>query len=278
MYYIHAHQFKEMANFWNDLWHGAGCPPRGVLHQIKRSAKSRYRYEVRRLLRREHFIRREKLAASIIIVSSDPERFWKLVHRTNIYLSQLLQVLLLMGCVVLIKFHNCSLLNYRIFSTHRTQSRDSMLSSLSATLSATDLNGVIVSEECIDNAFARLKRGKSDGTSTCSKHLCQLFIVPLHFYLLLVLVPIPKGNEDPTISDNYRPISLAPALSKALEWCILLQFPQYFAESGLQFGFKAKMSTTLCFGAVKNVLAHYMHERSSHFACFLDASKALILV
>ena len=38
---IHARRFKQMANFWNDFWREAGCPSRGVLHQIKRSAKSR---------------------------------------------------------------------------------------------------------------------------------------------------------------------------------------------------------------------------------------------
>lgn len=58
-----------------------------------------------------------------------------------------------------------------ILNTQESQGRDSMLSSLLATLSAADLNGVKVSEECIDNAFAHLKSGKSDGTSTFSDHL-----------------------------------------------------------------------------------------------------------
>jgi len=31
-----------------------------------------------------------------------------------------------------------------------------------------------------------------------------------------ILVPIPKGNKDPSVSDNYRPIALASTLSKAL--------------------------------------------------------------
>ena len=36
-----------------------------------------------------------------------------------------------------------------------------------------------------------------------------------------LLVPIPKGNKDPTLSDNYRLVALAPTLSKAVYWCIL---------------------------------------------------------
>ena len=48
--------------------------------------------------------------------------------------------------------------------------------------------------------------------------------------------------------------------------------------SGLQFGFKQKMSTTFCTGAVKNIVSRYLHENSAIFACFLDASKAFDLV
>ena len=86
------------------------------------------------------------------------------------------------------------------------------------------------------------------------------------------------GNKDFSSSDNYRPIALAPTLSKALEWCILLSYPDHLLTSGLQFGFKEKMSTTLCTGAVKNIVSCYMHENSAVYACFLDASKAFDLV
>ena len=93
-----------------------------------------------------------------------------------------------------------------------------------------------------------------------------------------LLVPIPKSDKDPANSDSYRPIALAPTLSKALEWCILLLHPTSFTTSGLQFGFKAKMSTTLCTGALRAVSSRYLHEGSPVFATFLDASKAFDLV
>ena len=92
------------------------------------------------------------------------------------------------------------------------------------------------------------------------------------------LKPIPKPHKDPTSSENYRPIALAPILSKILEWCILLEFSDSFATFSLQFGFKSSMSTTLCTGLVKNVVAHSMSRGSPVFACLLDASKAFDLV
>ena len=58
----------------------------------------------------------------------------------------------------------------------------------------------------------------------------------------------------------------------------MLEFSDSFATSSLQFGFKSSMSTTLCTGLVKNVVAHYMSRGSPVFACLLDASKAFDLV
>lgn len=96
-----------------------------------------------------------------------------------------------------------------------------------------------MSSSCVRSAFKLLKPHKADGTSLLSDHLIfalpaiERFVADLFTCILrhgympaalrdCILVPIPKGNKDPTSSDNYRPVALAPALSKALEWSILL--------------------------------------------------------
>ena len=89
-----------------------------------------------------------------------------------------------------------------------------------------------------------------------------------------VLVPIPKPGKNPSSSDSYCPIAMASTLSKILEWCILLEFPQFFVTSDLQFGLKNNSSTTLCTGVLKHVVAKYIYNGSSVFACFLSGSKA----
>ena len=76
-----------------------------------------------------------------------------------------------------------------------------------------------------------------------------------------ILVPISKANKDSSNSDNYRPISLAPTLSKALEWCILLLFflhlwasirfqqrcPQHSARARLKMSYRGTcMKVHLC--------------------------------
>jgi hypothetical protein len=182
-----------------------------------------------------------------------------------------------------------------VLNSHDCRERDSLLSSLASSLCSQDLALSVVTEECVIDAFSHLKLGKGDGTPLSSDHwahalpalsstLAALFTAILrHGYMpeLLrncVLVPIPKSNKDPALSDSYRPIALASTLSKALEWCILLSYPQSFLTSGLQFGFKKNMSTSLCTGTLKNIVSKYIHGGSPVFACFLDASKAFDLV
>ena len=89
-----------------------------------------------------------------------------------------------------------------------------------------------------------------------------------------ILQPIPKPGKDPSNSDNYRPIALAPTLSNVFELCILNEYRAAFATSTLQFGFKQDFSTDLCTGLIKNVISRYCNNGSTVHGCFLDASKA----
>ena len=73
---------------------------------------------------------------------------------------------------------------------------------------------------------------------------------------------------------RLRKFSLAPNLSKALEWAILLTYTRHFTTSDLQFGYKKGESPTLFISLIKNVVARFVHNCSLVFGCFLDASKA----
>ena len=53
-----------------------------------------------------------------------------------------------------------------------------------------------------------------------------------------LIVPIPKGQKDPPVSNNYRSIALAPSLSKILEWVILSQFPECFLTGTCSLGLR----------------------------------------
>jgi len=86
----------------------------------------------------------------------------------------------------------------------------------------------------------------------------------------------PRNESIPQSVPRFTvgPVALAPTLSKAVEWCILLNYSGYFTTSALQFGFKRQLSTTLCTGLIKNVVSKFVDAGSQVYGCFLDASKA----
>ena len=58
-----CNRLKQTANFWHKIWEDAGDPSSGVLFQIKRYTKTRYKYEVRRLKRRQNVLLQDKFAS-----------------------------------------------------------------------------------------------------------------------------------------------------------------------------------------------------------------------
>ena len=63
------------------IWNEAGCPKSGVLSQIKKTTKSRYKYWVRRLKRRQNILLQKKLA--LLFRRKSKKGFWSEVRRLN---------------------------------------------------------------------------------------------------------------------------------------------------------------------------------------------------
>ena len=74
--------FKDKSILWNKIWREAGCPSVGILSQLRKRAKSRYKYAVRRLIRNQDLIRRKRMAEAM--VSDSSRDFWHEVNRCKI--------------------------------------------------------------------------------------------------------------------------------------------------------------------------------------------------
>ena len=72
---------KSQANFWHRVSKEAGCPYSRVIFGIKCQSQSRFKYEVRRLKRREKHLHHKKLAAAL--GSKDSNTFWAQVRQIN---------------------------------------------------------------------------------------------------------------------------------------------------------------------------------------------------
>ena len=73
--------FKKTANLWYKIWEEAGCPTSGVLFQIKKNTKTRYKYEVRRLKRRQNVMLQKKLA--LLCGRKNKKRFSSRIRQLN---------------------------------------------------------------------------------------------------------------------------------------------------------------------------------------------------
>lgn len=246
---------------------------------------------MRRLKRQRNHLIRERLGTAL--AESSYSDFWKEVRKINKANKGHAQT-----ASQIDGFFNDKVISQNFATKIRTilNSEKSIdghndLANLVESLSVDDLKSTFVSPGVVSEAFSRIKPGKSDGSDLFSNHytcaapvltsfLSNMFTIMLrHGYIPkclrdCVLQPIPKPGKDPSDSENYRAIALAPILSKVFEWCLLLDNKSAFSTSSLQFGFKQGLSTDLCTGLVKNVIARYTFNETDVYGCFLDASKA----
>ena len=253
---------------------------------IKRSAKRRYKYEVRHLKRRQQYLLRDRLACSFAMKEKD--RFWsgvKKVNKPNTSLSSIVDSVTGTDNIA-------NLFASKFGALKHPSSRNSILDSIQCSLTDSHLRSILITPEQVLEALSQLKPDKTDPTGVSSKHILygsSVLAVLLSGLILRhgympdclrdsILIPVPKSNKDSTKSLNYRPISLSSTLSKVLERLLLSVYDEFLSSSHLQFGFKRGFSTSLCTATIKNIVTNYLHRGSSVLGCFLDASKAFDLV
>ena len=272
---ISANKLKQSARFWYRVWLDCGCPSSGVVHQIKRKAKSRYKYEVQRLRRQQLYITCHRIGSAL----SDAchRDFWKEVRllRRNTYGAHCNHSSidgLSSNDDIASTFS--SKLQQLLNTSSDASDSNRLFAELNSMIVSSDLGSVFASPAIVvSEALSLLKHGKGDGSNLSSDHflscsdvispfLSQLFTCMIrHGYVPsaiknCVFQPLLKPGKDPCKSDSYRPIALAPALSKVFERCILIIYNSAFFTPPLQFSFKKGYSTTLCSGLIKNVISH----------------------
>ena len=91
------------------------------------------------------------------------------------------------------------------------------------------------------------------------------------------IIPVFK-KENPHITDNYRPVSLLPILSKIFEKVVFIQVYDYFTENDLlyksQYGFRKLHSTELAALEFTDKIVANLEQGKLPLAIFLDLSKA----
>lgn len=145
----------------------------------------------------------------------------------------------------------------------------------------------------VENGLSSLKFGKAGSLDGLTKesiaychpviliHLQLLFnMICLHGYVpddfgVGVIVPIVKDRfGDICKTDNYRPITLSPVISKIFEYCILHKYDHFLCSDSLQFGFKKQSGCSHALFVLSQVADYFNSHGSSVYVASLDASKA----
>lgn len=91
------------------------------------------------------------------------------------------------------------------------------------------------------------------------------------------MVPIFKKGS-PDLTENYRPISLLPIISKIVEKCMALKLVKFFEENGLyspcQFGFRQGKNTVMGILDLISGIVEAFHDKQYEAVLFCDLSKA----
>ena len=224
-------KLKQTANFWYRLWEDAGHPSSGVLFQIKKNTKTRYKYEIRRLKRRQNVLLQDKFAS--LFASKKKDDFRSQIRQLNRSRpSPASSVDNVSGDVNIANLFASKFAN--VLNSNSSSSRDSLHSSIQSSIESWHLRDVHFSVKEVLEALSLLKSKKTDSDGVSSDHLklassaiakpLAIFLTSVvrHGYLPqclsdCVLIPIPKGRKDPSCSLNYRAVALASTVSKVLE-------------------------------------------------------------
>ena len=209
---------KQAANFWYKVWKEAGYPTSGVLFQIKKHTKSRFKYEVRRRKRRHRPLVRSKLASTFSIKRSN--NFWSVVHSLNKSRSKNYRVPIVDSVSGESDIANlfASKLSSRL-NTHPGLSADDLHSFDTSLLLEYQLSEVKVSTDDVLSAIESLKPGKTDSDRVSSYHLkyavpvivesiASFFTAILHhgympkYFRDCVVIPISKSCHDLSSSES----------------------------------------------------------------------------
>ena len=233
---------RSKATFWNRVWTECGCPSIGVLSQIRKRTKTRYKYAVRSAKRRKDHTVSRKISSAL---SNRNNRLsWKEIKRIKLASSgKQAPSPIIDGLIKVADITN----NFSSKLGSILNSIDDNNINFPYSLDSHNISSLTIDEALVSESLAKLRPNKQDGTSFSSNHLLlaapvlyeflsKFFtIIIRHAYMPMILrnctlVPIPKSGKDPSKSDNYLCFSLCFQLcfSLCFSLCIYFCFSLYF--------------------------------------------------
>jgi len=295
----HVKSYKEQSIMWHRIWVDNGCPRHGVIYDIKRRTQANHKRAVRYVNKNQSNLKAEKLATAL--KCQNKRNFWDEMRRISGKRCNMPNVDDDAQCDDKISRLFADNYNnlYNSVSYDVNDMQD-LINELECSIendcgnnACTCTSSHVITCDDVTDAVLRLKPHKADGVEDASSdilingcnelfvHLSLLFNIMLRHgqcprnMLLTTLVPIPK-NRKKSLNDssNYRAIALGSVVGKVMDNIILEKHQYVLKSNDLQYGFKAKHSSTHCTFVLNEVVDYYVNNGSSVYLVLLDASRA----
>ena len=288
--YVKEH--AENAKVWHDVWVQSGKPKQGDIANMKRKTRLKYHYAIRYVTKENIRIRNNKMGEA---VSSNNDRvLWdevRKITKTNNNLPNIID-----DKTEVEEISNIFVGKY-----------DMLYNSVGYSINdlnklTNDINTGIenrctnhpstINVQKVKDAISKLKLGKKEENGLFSNHFIYgsdklIVMITLLFNSMLVhgiapddlllgtMIPLIKNSRaSKQCSDNYRALTIGIGMSKLLDIVILNDQKDVLETSELQFGYKEKLSTSMCSFMVLETIEYYKSKGSSVHVLLLDASKA----
>ena len=286
--------FRQDSLFWHAVWLSAGRPPKGELYRLMAWCRNRYHLAVRKAKQNSNTILAEQFIEASENGEMDLLQEMKKVKgskNTGQSMPETLEGKSSEDEIVK-KFKEVYEELYN--SSESVEAMKGIKNKLKEMITAASIHDVNkITGRTVKMACTKMKPGKTDVTESYSSdvllhapdilfdHLASIFRSFLIHgdvtvqLLSCAFLPLFKGGlKDPAKTDSYRAIAGSSQLLKLFENTVLMVWGHLLASDSLQFGYKAKTSTTQCSWLVTEVCDYYLKRGTPVICVTLDCSKA----
>ena len=283
--------YKLESLFWCNEWKAHGKPMSGTAYDNMKDSKRQYLYAVRRLKRKQGLLRNKKFAEALC--ENRTRDFFKEIRKMNPKpvlsngINGKMDAKEIAG-----EFAN----KYRTLYNSVPSDiyiMDNIREYVNEKMRCCANDDATISLSDVSEAVKHLKMDKGDGDrGLFSNHI---YLAGMDFHMQLACMfsrmlthghqpaplagatvsSIPKDyKQDLTSDSNYRGIAVSSAIGKVMDLIFLKRNYAILCTSESQFAFKSKLSTTMCTMLMKDIIHYYNKNKSTVYACSVDATKA----
>ena len=286
--------YRTDSLFWHGVWKSAGRPNTGPLYFFMSKSRNSYHYAIRRAKRNEEFTRASKLCEVSLAGDADLLKEMKNMKGGGKTFADLPENVA--GAngedEIVEKFRQ---VYGALYSSSDSADEMAVLKAkLRDLINPESVNEVFkISGATVKKAAGMMKKGKSDVSDSFTtdaivnapdslfEYLAAVYrswlihgTVTTHLLACAFLPLLKNSLKDPGDTNSYRAIAGSSIILKLFDKVVLLVWGDFLTSDSLQFGYKAKTSTTHCSWLVMEVANHFLRNASLPILTLLRLHKS----